>query len=125
MPPRSSSPSCLIYPFSLARSRRGWLVDWRIATIPVAALGLIFGQYFLARPQLDLSTAGPALLAPLAVLLAFLGYLVLRPARDRLTPMDVLLALAAVATLAWPIVPSNSSSSARRAPRAPTSSLGP
>jgi TRAP-type uncharacterized transport system fused permease subunit len=80
----------LLYPFSLARSRRGWLVDWRIATIPVAALGMVSGQEFLARPQLDLSTAGPALLAPLAVLLAFLGSLVFRPARDRLTPMDVL-----------------------------------
>ncbi|GIW07188.1 MAG: C4-dicarboxylate ABC transporter permease [Dehalococcoidia bacterium] len=93
----------LLYPFSVARTRRGWILDWVTAAIPVAALGIMFTQYVLARPQLDLLSAGPALLVPLAVVLAFAAALIVRPARDRLTLMDVTFAVAAVVTLAWPI----------------------
>ncbi|MFN8534207.1 MAG: TRAP transporter fused permease subunit [Dehalococcoidia bacterium] len=94
----------VLFPVSVARDRAGWTRDWLLAAIPAAALAIVFAQYFVTRPQVDVGGAGLALVLAGAVGLAFLALLFVRPPRDQVSPMDWLFALAAVITLAWPVL---------------------
>ena len=51
-------------PSHRATTRTAWTRDWLTAVLPVVALGIVFANYFAARPQLDLSPAGWSLLVP-------------------------------------------------------------